>query len=244
MKRKKTLCGKMIKRGLMTEERPCIRDRHSGGNHSPNLEGLRFGNLIVGKRAPNRVGSNSKGHHPQWYILGRNEPILSHVLIKGRSLGKIAERYSNTGTIWALGKMKSEYSTAIDHITQIIDVRHQNHSRYKYMKMYPGWDPRINGYTRGQSAQLVMRWLLENMPKPGPDYQLHVIKSKDYPHGYFAPGHIEWKHKDAKIDIHQSGELHAAVSTIMDLPEKQFQATISRMLVRRAAQTAKKEEKK
>ena len=71
----------------------------------------------------------------------------------------------------------------------------------KNMKLYYAWDPRVNGLAVGPSAQLAMRWMQENnRQKPGPGYQLHVLKTKKYPHGFFGPGGISWRHKMDRHD--------------------------------------------
>jgi hypothetical protein len=46
-----------------------------------------------------------------------------------------------------------------------------------------------------------MQWILNNLGvKPASDWQMHVLKTKQYPHGYFGPGGIVWRHKRDRHD--------------------------------------------
>jgi hypothetical protein len=222
----KELCGKMIKRGSMTEYRPCINKKAHLGQHTPHLEGMVFGNITVGKRAPDYTNPKKGNPHVRWYIPGRKKPSYAYSLLNGRTIGRYAEKRSGTGTHDKSGKIRPEYKSAHSHIVGIVDKKSDNYSRYKNMKLFPSWNPQLNGLTRGQSAQIAMRWMLENMPKPGSEYQLHVIKDAEYPYGYFAPGHIVWA---PKIDVHQRKDLLSAIEIIRFLPERQFQATIKQI---------------
>jgi hypothetical protein len=188
------LCGKMIKKGAMTEPRPCIRNKnHIGGRHTPDLIGMQFGNLVVTKLASPDT-QNSDSNHTRWHVSGRKNPVRIMSLINSVNRGINPESGGLCFTRIA-GKLRPEYPTSYSHLSLII----RGVSTYGKTSIYPSWDPRKNGVGLGKSAQLVVKWMIENdMMKPSKgSWQLHIIKPKRF----FGPGGIRWVPECDRHDI-------------------------------------------
>ncbi len=187
-------CAKLVKKPGMPEARPCLRRKnHNGGYHVPDLTGLKdvFGYVEILRRAPTRLGQTQR-----WValdIFGDERIVDSQGLFRGTSSGRMTKN-PNFST------RRPEYGTALRHILWIMNKNHR-HISYSKMRLFEEWDPRKNGLTAGRSASLVLRWFYKNRKmKPGPGYQLHVRKTKKYPHGLFGPGGIVWRHKMDRHD--------------------------------------------
>jgi hypothetical protein len=230
----KELCSKIVKkRGAMTEDRPCIREKNHSGEHIPDLTGMQFGNLVVIKRALDYVRKRQR--RTRWKckdLFGLTRSVDASSLLRGRMNGKNAAAGSGHGTYDKNGKQYPSYCSALRHIEWIVSSNYPRHKSYKNMKLHPEWDPRKTNLSIGQCAQRAMRWIQENIgERPSPDYQLHVIKKHERDSGFFSPKGIKWL---PKIDRHQRMELAQAEAVFRNLPDKQFQALVSSELMRRA----------
>jgi hypothetical protein len=92
-------------------------------------------------------------------------------------------------------KYKPETLAIGQHYYQHISPKARSHRNYKYQEWFPFWDPK-----QGGSLANAREWFRNNLPKPGPGYELHVIKSLEHPYGYFGPGWLKWVHKMDRHD--------------------------------------------
>jgi hypothetical protein len=107
-------------------------------------------------------------------------------LFNGRFTGKLVVGLRRGSK----GSYTPEYQTVVAHF----QVRKKRNS-YRRMKFFDEWNPNKGGaFVNG------MIWLLKNLPKPGPGWQLHVLKTKKHPHGFFGPSGIVWRHKMDRHD--------------------------------------------
>jgi len=201
---KAQLCAKLIKKPGMPEARPCLRKKgHRGGyrgGHSPDLTGLKnvFGYVEILRRGPDYVQPGSGKHQVKWVVqdrLGGKRLVKAASLFNGRARGINAAKRSGLGSkMDKFGKTYPEYSTVRSHYNS-----QKTNPSYKNMKFYDGWNP-----DKGGSIIEGARWLLRYRPKPDPNHQLHVLKPKKCPHGYFGPDdkdgrHIVWR---SRMDRH------------------------------------------
>ncbi len=197
MIRKASRCGVMIVRIGLPEPRPCLR-LFCDGNHTPDLTGLEnvFGYVKILGKGPSRSGTSNG---TRWWVqdkFGDKRLIDAKSLFSGNSRGLAARKNSGLG----FSKL-SEYNAAFRHVKAIVDKKCRDYSLYFRMKLYKKWDPRSNGLSIGQSAQLVVQWMREtDQAKPGLSWQLHVLKTKKYPYGFFGPNGIMWRHKMDRHD--------------------------------------------
>jgi hypothetical protein len=133
--------------------------------------------------------------------------VFASDLFKGVSAGKYVKSGSDQGCIRA-GRPKKEYNTISSHWQRVFDPNNRDHRASKHMLFCDEWNPR-----KGGSKIVGTRWIEKNLPCPGPDYELHVIKTKKCPHGYFGPGGIEWRHK---MDRHDQD----LIDHIYEMPEQ------------------------
>ena len=64
------------------------------------------------------------------------------------------------------------------------------------MAFFDDWNP-----DKGGSFVNGVIWIRQNLGlKPGPDWQMHVLKTKKYPHGFFGPGGIVWRRRMDRHD--------------------------------------------
>jgi len=146
-----------------------------------------FGFKKILKRGPDYVNT-SGSLTTQWIVLdkyGYQRSVRAVLLFKKLSAGKRAPNNTTSNN----GKMYPEARTVRSHIKMILKPTRAR-KNYKYMRIFRSWDPRRNG-----SVTAAIKWLRENMPKPNSDFQLHVLKTKKYPRGFFGPGGIVWRHK-------------------------------------------------
>jgi hypothetical protein len=198
---KKKLCGKMIEKQGLLKACPCLRKHGHTGAHTPDLTGLVnvFGYAKIIKRAPDYVNPVSGGHSTQWVVLHRDgwkKQTLANYLFNGRSAGISAPNFRGVGCTDKRGKPYPEYTTIQRHWIYIFNFKSLEHSVYKRMKFYDKWNP-----IKGGSIVDGCIWIRKNLgPKPGKDWQMHVIKSKKCPFGFFGPGGIIWRHKMDRHD--------------------------------------------
>ena len=183
-------CSKMVKRGVMTEARPCIRAKHSGGTHTctPDLLRLRFGEMVVVSQAPPYLDPHSSRRSTRWNVDTPRGPTIIRAceLVNGKSQGKYAARGSGRGCVDETGKYRSEYLTVTAHWRFIFRLSHrgQRYRGYKDMPFFEGWNPR-----KGGSFVVAARWIIDTLgEKPGPQWSMDVIK-----HQFgFVPGNLRW----------------------------------------------------
>jgi hypothetical protein len=208
MSSREQLCGVMVKKSRMPELRPCLREKGhracGGGGHTPDLTGLEnvFGYKKILSRATDYPIPGSKYTRIRWLVLdnlGDTRPICASTLFTGRSAGKQAANYSVRGSQNEKGVTSPEYNTIRHHYQYIFNKKHSKHNSYKNMVFFDGWNPNEDGSTIAGA-----QWLRKNMPKPGPDYQLHVLKTKQHPYGFFGPGGVVWR---SKMDRHDNDVL-------------------------------------
>lgn len=101
-------------------------------------------------------------------------------------------------------KYRPETQTIWSHWYQHSSPKAAAHQRYKKQVWFGPWDQ-----SQGGTLEAARNWFKANLPKPGPGYELHVMKSQEYPHGYFGPGWLKWVHK---MDRHDK-DLAALVTT-------------------------------
>jgi hypothetical protein len=92
------------------------------------------------------------------------------------------KRHPETLTIWS-------------HYHKHSNPKSAQHQNYKNQVWFAGWDPK-----QGGTLEAARQWLRANLPCPGPEFELHVIKTKEHPYGYFAPGGLMWIHKRDRHD--------------------------------------------
>lgn len=212
-------CGVMVKKPGMPEERPCIQSKgHKGGNHSPDLTGLEFGysQKVV------RLGPPNEGKQTRWIVLdrfGEEKLVRACDLLDGTSTGKKVKVDSSNKNSQSL-----EYNAVYSHYHAKYFLKRLS---YQKMEFFDEWNPEKDGSLVKGSL-----WIRENLgPKPGPDWELHVLKTKKYPHGFFGPGGIVWRHKRDRHD-------QALLDMIHEMPKKQLHAVQNEIqsLLRKAAQ--------
>jgi hypothetical protein len=90
-----------------------------------------------------------------------------------------------------------EYAAVVTHRQSIITAYKTKHATYRDMAFYPDWNPSVSGrgaYSRGA------QWILDHLgPKPGPDFELHIVERSRG----FVPGNLRWiprgVHKQAEL---------------------------------------------
>lgn len=184
-------CGKLIKKQGMSKSRPCLHFKSHKGPCSPDLKGLKnvYGYLEVLRRGP-----NSRFRCVQWVMkdkFGSERLITARNLFRGNSTGIKVLDHSGLGSRSKSGKFYPEYRAISSHYYQF-----HNRPYARKMAFFDDWNP-----DKGGSLVVGTRWIRENLgPKPGTDFQLHVLKTKKYPYGYFGPGGIVWRHKMDRHD--------------------------------------------
>lgn len=67
-----------------------------------------------------------------------------------------------------------------------------------------------------------MKWILENLgPKPGPCWEMHVLKTSENLHGYFGPGGLQWRPKADRHDAHAVDVITEWTNTKWEIFKKQ-----------------------
>ena len=158
-----------------------------------------YGFKEVIRRGPN--WDSGSGAQIQWWMLdkfGSKRLVRLAELLNGSCQGKSAKRGSGAGIVDKTGRYYPEYRSSAKHL---YDILCETKTSYKNMLIYSLWDPRINGSTIGQTAKLIMYWMRENnCANPGLGFELHVLKTRKHPYGFFGPGGIVWRHKMDRHD--------------------------------------------
>lgn len=194
------ICGVMIQKPGMPEPRPCMNKLKHGSLHTPDLTGLEnvYGYQKILCRGEVYISRNGY-KRTTWKVADRYEDIrtvIASSLFSGHSGGIKARNRSGLGSKQKNGKIKPEYHTIQSHFTRIFIRKHPDHGVYKNMIFFDDWNPR-----KGGSFMNGVHWMKQNgMRKPSLYHQLHVIKSKKYPHGFFGPGGIVWRWKGDRHD--------------------------------------------
>jgi hypothetical protein len=156
-----------------------------------------FGYVEIIKRAPDYV-SPTNYRQTRWYALdkfGVVRSVQATCLFSGQSAGRQAKDKSGSGSVDKSGKIKNEYATVRGHWRVRFNPNNKQHVSYKHMRLCDEWNP-----NKGGSFIAGTLWIENNLPCPGQGYELHVIKSTKYSHGYFGPGGIVWRHKMDRHD--------------------------------------------
>jgi hypothetical protein len=192
-------CGKLVKKPGMPEARPCLRNKGHSSAHTPDLTGLKnvFGYIEILRRAPERAQNRAI----RWRVLdkfgGERTVRADYFFINTSRRGRRRPiRRSGLGGKDKNGKTYPEYHAVLNHYAHIFNKNDPAHSSYKDMIFYDKWNSKEGG-----SLVDGARWIRKNLgPKPGPGWQLHVLKTKKHPHGFFGPGGIVWRHKMDRHD--------------------------------------------
>ena len=120
-----------------------------------------------------------------------------------------------------------EYITADHHYRWQHDSSQRNYKFYKNMTFHTLWDA-APGTSKAASifARNAAQWMKEYCAKPGVGYQLHVLKTKKHPNGYFGPGGIVWRHKTDRHD-------QMALDILCEMPTWKLKAFVKQELQRR-----------
>lgn len=78
-----------------------------------------------------------------------------------------------------------EYATVAGHYHRIFNPKSPQHSSYKGMSFFDGWNPK-----KGGSYQAGADWIITNLGKRPENTSLHIV---DHLKG-FVPGNLEWTH--------------------------------------------------
>ena len=186
----KAQSAKLVKKPGMPEARPCLRKKH-GGPHTPDLTGLKnvFGYLEVLRQGP-----NDKHECTNWVVrdkFGHERTVEANALFTGKGSGRAARGFGDRSEV-----NSPEYCTVRSHLRL-----KESRLSYRFLVFFDGWNPKKDG-----SILEGARWINTILgPKPGPNWQLHVLKTRMYPHGYFGPDdkdgrHIVWRHKMDRHD--------------------------------------------
>lgn len=165
-------CGKLIKKLGMPKAGPCLRKKNHGGFHTPDLSGLKIHNYVVLHRELDRVRPSKQG--VWWVVLdrsGNRRIVIASSLFNGDSIGLHTRRGGSLAVHDKLGHIKPEYRTVVFHLNRW----RRKIGNYGKMKFFKDWDS-----DQGGAPIEGFLWILKNLgPKPGPDYQLHVLKNKE-----------------------------------------------------------------
>lgn len=218
------LCGKILKCGVMSEARPCIRPKNHFSRHTPDLVGLKFGNGVVLSKAkpyvsPDGVRHTAWNFQTHWGV----SSVSAESLLSGNTKGLSAPKLSKLGVEDARGRTSPEYTSIVNHWHWIFNPKRRNHRSYKNMVFYDAWNP-----DKGGAWIVGLQWMRKHMPRPGLRYQLHVLKTKKYPHGFFGPGGIVWR---SKMDSHDQNLL----DLVFEWPNEKFERFVEQEFVRRKA---------
>ena len=175
-------CGKLIKRGVMIEKRPCIRERGHKGGHgggcSPDLAETVFGNFRVTSKPP--------------CISSRGEILWTVKNIADDSVYSVAGSKLTNGDIKGLrshlysrNKVKNPvYASVHSHWYSIYKSVALGHHVYKNMPFCDDWNP-----DKGGAFWKGAKWITDNLgPKPSPAWSLDIIKHEIG----FMPGNLRW----------------------------------------------------
>lgn len=173
-------CGVMVRSGVMTELRPCIRKNKHGASHTPDLTSLKFGAWTVkGLAGPSAAGLT------RWLVEvnGIERTAYANELLRGRR-GKQVHVRSAEMRCQLNGKVRPEYSTVRQHWRFIFDTKCKCHKNYAGMPYHEEWNPQLGGaFWRG------VKWILDNLgPKPSREWSLDII---EHDKG-FVPGNLRW----------------------------------------------------
>lgn len=181
-----SICGKMIKRGVMAEPRPCVQvHNHKGRCGSPDLTGMVFGNLIALKQGEPKL--NRKGSR-MWVVKnvaeGQERNVPSSSLVSGYVQGKRSNLYVRNGV------KSPEYATVHGHWYSIFKSNRKEAHVYKGMPFHDEWNP-YKGGAFWQGA----KWIVENLgEKPGIGWSMDTIK-----HDLgFVPGNLRWANRSTQ----------------------------------------------
>jgi hypothetical protein len=161
----------------MTGKRKCIRKKGHSGRHSPDLTGMKFGNLLV-------VSKDSiKKDQVVWVV--RNDVFLQKIV--GRSLTDGTTRGINAPHGFQTGGTKTPELLTVGNHRRLISVKSgpNKHSKYYVgMPFYSGWDP-----AKGGAVWRGAKWIVDNLGKrPGKGWSLDIIEQSKG----FVPGNLRW----------------------------------------------------
>jgi hypothetical protein len=153
---------------------------------------MQFGKGVVISRSSDYVYPNGE-RCARWNFknrYGQIFPARADAMIDGRNNGVRVRPGTGVGIQDKFGKMRPEYGTVRHHYALVFYSGTQQHKNYKNMIFFDDWAP-----CKGGSIIEGGQWIIKNLgAKPGPDWQLHVLKTRKYPHGFFGPGGIMWHH--------------------------------------------------
>jgi hypothetical protein len=192
---KKQLCGVMIKKQGMPKARPCLREKgHRGCRHTPDLSGLKnvFGYAEILGRGKDFILHKTNHRSTSWLVLtkfGTQRRVRASELFNGVSRGTCAKHGIDKETFFEAHSLNQHYN-------HIFNAKTSRHSAYKNMAFYDAWNPK-----KGGLRVVGALWIRKNLgPRPSEHHQLHVLKTKKHPFGFFGPGGIAWRRRMDRHD--------------------------------------------
>jgi hypothetical protein len=189
----------------MPEARPCLREKQHVGLHTPDLTNLKnaFGFVEILTRASDYINPTSGERSTRWVVedkFGGRRTVTANHLFSTDTAGRMAARGSGLGSYDKKNRPYPEYVAIKGHYDIIFNKRRWQYVSYKNMLFFDDWNPK-----KGGSIITGAHWIRKHLgPKPGRDYQLHVLKTKKHPYGFFGPGGIVWR---SRMDRHDQDVL-------------------------------------
>jgi hypothetical protein len=182
-------------------------------DHTPDLTGLKSisGFVEVLRRGPD-YAHTPRRRSTQWIVLdkfGGQRLIRAGNLFNGSYKGEINAKNSGLGCNDKNGDNYPEYLSVVTHHRRVFNKNDRGYISYRNMKFFDAWNP-----GKGGSFIVGCHWIRKNLgPRPSSEHQLHVLKTKKHPNGFFGPGGIVWRHK---MDRHDQD----ALDVIAEWPRK------------------------
>jgi len=227
-------CGKMIRKRGMPKARPCCKKSGHFGNHTPDLTGLKniYGYKEALSRGPDYISYYIRKEKTyscratRWWMLDRfgfkRLVMASHIFYRGsRGLSTVAPRGSGLGSRTKRGGFRPEWRSVSGHLQAILNKNHLKYPYYRKVIVFNGWKP----YKK--AIRTAVFWVLENLgPRPSPDHQLHILKTKKHPFGFFGPGGLKWVHGSDRHD-------NDVLDLVAEWPSKKWREFVKQENLRR-----------
>jgi hypothetical protein len=205
------LCGKLSRRGVMTEERPCVSFKNHRGMCHPDISNMQFGQGHTLNRAEDYLSGGHLIPTKMWHYVfdttGVQTAIRASQLIHGRFKGVHPPRREARTDF---------YNSAHDHYFSAHHSTSPHYTLYRFMMFHPEWDLGKGLKTAASVfASNAEQWAIKNQmaQRPEPGRQLHVRKTSKHPFGYFGPGGVIWA---ARVDVHDRQFIRDAVNTLRE----------------------------
>ena len=179
------MCDKKYFVKSLNKYKLCIREGSHGGRCTPDLEGERFGSLVVvgiGKSRTKKHKNRVKTYYT-WTVnqCGVLRDVQAADLVSGKIVGL---QNVGTGFVSKKNKLRPEYSTISTHYHWIFK---QKVKGYKGMPFYDDWNP-----SKGGAFWKGAKWIIENLgERPIGKWSLDIISHRKG----FVPGNLRWAKK-------------------------------------------------